>query len=251
MALAARVSAYRTNLRLSPFADPSWGTAGSGSKIRYPSAQPSSSPAPSQPATSQPPANTYADRASSLIAGRDMPFNAAYDSKVSAINTGLQNTLAAYGNDENRIRQTFGFDDTTDPFSRARMLQRAYEQRQAGNTNSYAAAGQLYSGALNRQRANTLTDYQADENALRNQYTDLLNQLAQRRAQAGTDAQMDVADAGFDKLQASLAAPVDANTAATSKEQAAMRFANGDPTVLAAILGLQAPQKKIRRKRRN
>lgn len=45
--------------------------------------------------------------------------------------------------------------DVTNPFSRAALLKRSYQQATAGNTNSMAARGQLYSGALQRAQNET------------------------------------------------------------------------------------------------
>jgi hypothetical protein len=50
--------------------------------------------------------------------------------------------------------------DPTNPYSQAAMLKRSYDQAQTGNTNSYAARGQLYSGALQNAQNESGFQYQ-------------------------------------------------------------------------------------------
>ena len=51
-----------------------------------------------------------------------------------------------------QLEQQYGFNNSSDPYSVAMRLQDAYQSQQRGTTNSLAAQGQLYSGALQNQR---------------------------------------------------------------------------------------------------
>lgn len=56
--------------------------------------------------------------------------------------------------------------DVTNPFSMAALLKRAHTQNVAGNTNSFAASGQLYSGALQNAQNNEGFQYQGGKDSL-------------------------------------------------------------------------------------
>lgn len=108
--------------------------------------------------------------------------------------SGYGNTLAGLANQEQGVRQAYGFDDLSDPFSRARLLDERYQNRNRSNTNSFAGSGQLYSGALqNAQNQSALQNTQ-DVNTARNQYQADLNTIAQNRA----NAQLSLSQGGVD-----------------------------------------------------
>jgi hypothetical protein len=117
-----------------------------------------------------------------------MPFDAGYESQVANINRDLQNTLGQTTYEEQQAKQEYGIDDPSNPYSRAALLQRSYEQGQTGATNQYAASGQLYSGALQNARTENTFQLGAQQDALQRGYQDLLNQLAQRRTAAQQSA---------------------------------------------------------------
>lgn len=101
-----------------------------------------------------------------------------------SLNTAYQDALGRINYDEGRIKQEYGFDDLSNPFSRARLLQRSYQERQAGTKNSMAARGMLYSGArLNQERLDTRAYDQAYD-GLRRNYDDQLQSILDRRLSA-------------------------------------------------------------------
>jgi hypothetical protein len=90
---------------------------------------------------------------------------------------GVQYADAQATYDRGRIQRDFGYGDKgqvdpNNPYSRAALLERNFSQQQAGNTNSFAAQGQLYSGALQNQKNSTTFGYLQNKNDLRNQYAD-------------------------------------------------------------------------------
>jgi hypothetical protein len=64
------------------------------------------------------------------------------------------------------------------PYSKAALLDRNFKQSTLGNTNSYAAQGQLYSGALQNAQNATTFGYLSGSNSLKNQYHDAQHQTS-------------------------------------------------------------------------
>jgi hypothetical protein len=96
-------------------------------------------------------------------------------------NQQLQGAWGTYQSGE--LDREYGFDNTggidpNNPYSRAALLQRSYQDAQRGNTNSYAAAGQLYSGALGRAQSRSYQDYDIGLDRLKTQYGRGKNQIA-------------------------------------------------------------------------
>lgn len=122
---------------------------------------------------------------------------------VGARNVALGNANAAY--DQGNLSFDYGYNpdgsvNTANPYSRAALYQLGYEHQQAGTTNSLAARGQLYSGAIQNQRAADASGYSQQDAA---------NRLAYQRAahgvqsgQLGTyaNAGTGVSDADFSAL---------------------------------------------------
>lgn len=117
---------------------------------------------------------------------------AAYDKQATGVKSGYlaqsRDLLKDYGFQEGSQAFTFGAVDPNNPFSKAALLKQSLERAQRGNTNSYAARGQLYSGALQRSQDKSLGDFQQGENTLLNALRANLGQLGQ--AYAGVDADL-------------------------------------------------------------
>lgn len=65
--------------------------------------------------------------------------------------------------------------DPSDPFSKMSLLQQSYEQSKAGSTNSLAARGQLFSGALGHQRTIDHTNASGAFDTLMKSFQDIVN----------------------------------------------------------------------------
>jgi len=108
---------------------------------------------------------------------------------------GLGNAWDTYS--VGQLNNEFGFGDTSNPYNRVRMLEDSYKHQQAGTTNSYAAQGQLYSGAIQNARNSNATGYARGYDALQRQYQGARNQITrgaldrymQYGAQPGQDLQ--------------------------------------------------------------
>jgi hypothetical protein len=92
--------------------------------------------------------------------------------------------------------------DPTNPFSQAALLKRSYDQAQRGNTNSYAARGQLYSGALQNAQDESGFQYQAGSDKLTKALTDFLARNTSAGSQNDTNLELALGQAAGASVQA-------------------------------------------------
>lgn len=105
--------------------------------------------------------------------------------------------------------------DVTNPFSRAALLVRTHRQNERGNTNSYAARGQLYAGSLQNAQNEEGFRYQGGQDALLKDFSSkwggLYGQWLQAQ-QAGGQQSLDNLAAAQARHQNDPAAPEGYNT---------------------------------------
>ncbi len=114
------------------------------------------------------------------------------------------NSESEVGAQEANTRQEYGFDDTSNPFNRAAMLQRSYTENRTRATNSYAGQGQLYSGALQNAQNENRFQYDKSYDATKREYEGVLGGLRSRRAQIVADAEQRRADAESDRVNSAV-----------------------------------------------
>lgn len=129
------------------------------------------------------------------------PIDPAYEAyKVTAgRNTALADADALYQG--SRIENDYGLgSDTSNPYSRAKLLEENYKRSQRGTTNSYASQGQLNSGAYERMQGENTRNYSMGYDQLARGYGDAKYQNT--RNQLGTYASnaTGVDQAKFDAL---------------------------------------------------
>jgi hypothetical protein len=122
----------------------------------------------------------------------------------------IANRNVALGKGEAAYQQgNLGFDygynpngtiNTANPYSRAAMLQLGYEHQQAGTTNSYAAQGQLYSGAIQNALGEGSRQYGANEAANRLAYQRATHGIQAGQLNTVANAGSGVSDADFQAL---------------------------------------------------
>lgn len=141
-------------------------------------------PAATQPA--QPPVNPALD---GLIAGIDKDR----DTTVGQLEARRPQVLAdygykatGYGSDGAALGLTF---DASNPFSKAALLLRNYNQQQAGTKNSMAARGQLFSGAFLRGKRENEFGYQRGDDAIKKALTGALVGIGSGIASAKSGAE--------------------------------------------------------------
>ena len=161
---------------------------------KLPSRAAAKPPAPRPPAA---PAPTAAP------AQPQQPFNATYEARQSSITRDTANSEAEVTAQEAQVKQEYGFDDVSNPFNRAAMLQRSYAQSQARQMNT--AGNQLYSGS--QENATTEGRFQHDQSydTLRRDYSGQLDQLKARRATIQREAEQRRIDAEAERVNSALA----------------------------------------------
>lgn len=133
-----------------------------------------------------------------------LPYNSNYVGSIGDINKQEGDTQAQINQSEASTKQQYGFDDQSNPYSRAKLLEQSYNQAKAGIGTSYAARGQLYSGATqNAYDANT-SGYNQNYNSLRTSYNTALQDFANQRVNATNSASSARRQAEADALQAAM-----------------------------------------------
>jgi hypothetical protein len=132
-------------------------------------------------------------------------YDAAYDEELAAYRRRLQREQSNIAYERGRTQQEYGFEDATDPYSRARMLERAYTQRRAATTTGLAARGQLYSGALRGAQAENRFGYEQQTAQTRKEYLDRLRGLTERGVGAQEDFEMSALGARREALSRAIA----------------------------------------------
>jgi hypothetical protein len=134
-----------------------------------------------------------------------LPPDPQYTLAQGAAQQQLNTTLSGIQYNRTRAQQEYGFDDTSDPYNRAAMLERAYHQSQSGTLNQEAGRGQLYSGALQSNLDEGRYQYERNRSDLRRQYEDLLHGYTQSEAQARAGYRTTLAGAEGDRIDRALA----------------------------------------------
>ena len=126
--------------------------------------------------------------------------------------------------------------DATNPFSQAAMLKRNYDQAQRGNTNSYAARGQLYSGALQNAQDESGFQYQRGSDTLTKGLADFLARNTSAGAQNDVNLGISLGQAAGTRLQNAPDNPlyqpqIDTAASAVSTQDAANAANGGAPRI--------------------
>lgn len=137
-----------------------------------------------------------------------LPPDAGYEATVGGLNQTHDATQAGLVNQKQQALLNYGYDyvngtltfDPKNPFSQAAMLKRSYDQAQTGNTNSYAARGQLYSGALqNAQNESGFQNQRGNDTLIKN-LTNFLTGNTAALAANDTNLQVGLGQATGDRV---------------------------------------------------
>ena len=142
---------------------------------------------------------------------------------MGSINRDTANSEAEVTAQEANVKQDYGFDDASNPFNRAAMLQRSYTESRTRATNSYASQGQLYSGALQNAQDQNRFGYDKGHDSLRRDYNSQLAALKSRRAQIQAEAEQRRVDAEYERVNAAVANRPTADEAPEAAAPAAAR----------------------------
>lgn len=115
------------------------------------------------------------------MANAPAPKDSLYNTEVGLANQTYGNAMIGAGLKESSTLRDFGLNDEYsatgaqyNPYSRASALQSSYQRDQRTTINSYAAQGQLYSGARENAQAHDNRAYLSDLNSLETGQTEAL-----------------------------------------------------------------------------
>jgi len=162
--------------RKNPWLTQTWGGAGKQAAQAAGAAQPSPYTAPTPP-----------------------PDPAYLSAQASAQrNVALTDADAVYQN--TRLNNMYGFGDTSNPYSRANLLMESYRRNQRGTMNSYAAQGQLNSGAYERMQGENKRNYNIGFDQTSREYQDARYDITRGQVQAYADAGSAVSGAQWEAI---------------------------------------------------
>jgi hypothetical protein len=200
-------------------------------------------PPPSAPVASPPSASAASSGPPPL------PPDATYDQQVAAYGQRRDDTIAGYEGQKTSALADYGYGATYDadgnvasltvdpnnPYSRAAQLKRSYDQSKTGTTNSLAARGQLYSGAMtNAQDAND-RGYLQGQNDQQESLGAILAGIIGGERTARTDYQTNAAGAYGERVGRVPDDPLYSPTPAAA----------ADPTTTAGVVAMLADAPKI------
>lgn len=121
-----------------------------------------------------------------------LPWDAQYETSVGAAGNSRDQALAGLTNQRLGIQQSYGIDQgyndvASNPYSKAALLQASYRQNQNQTLNSYAARGQLYSGALEAGQSFNQNNYLHSNNDLALAYQAALQGVSDKELGANND----------------------------------------------------------------
>jgi hypothetical protein len=153
------------------------------------------------------------------------------DDALSQYAAGRPRTLADYGYtasgyDSSGAPTGLAF-DPNNPFSRAALAKKTFDQSKAGTTTSYAARGQHLSGAYNRAQRNVEFGYQQSSDTLQKGLINALVGIAQGERGANTDYEIGAGQAFGDSVTRAQNTPPSPPPAAAAP--AGLAGAGGNP----------------------
>lgn len=146
--------------------------------------------APQNPYVSNSPGIDPNLEASKVAAGRNVAFADA--------DAGYQNA---------RIENEYGLgSDISNPFSQAKLYEESYKRGQRGTQNSYAAQGQLNSGAYGRAQGENDRNYLMGYDKISRGYSDALANVTRNQLQTYNSNAMGVDQSQYDAILRALRA---------------------------------------------
>lgn len=153
-----------------------------------------------------------------------LPVDPLYDAAAGSANRGLSTTLAGLQYQRGQLGSTYGlgqdasgnvFDDVSNPYSRAAVMKKTYDDRKLGTTTGMAAQGQLYSGALQNAQNENARQNDMGRDSLIRQFMAAQQQIRQGELQAQGTYQDQLGQAGSERLMRALAMRPDPATVPT------------------------------------
>lgn len=182
---------------------------------------------PGRPSTATPGAGTFRPAPSGAASPGPVPFNpmkgvggnnppppvvapqpydpALENAKLGAgFNIGIADSESAYQTGQTTYNTGYnaqGAFDASNPYSQAMLLQDEYKRSVTGTQNSYAAQGQLYSGARLNAQARNDRQYAIGSDVLRRQAMDTHHGIGVNKLQSYASNSLGVSQEAFDALR--------------------------------------------------
>lgn len=142
------------------------------------------------------------------------PWNAQYERAAGAAEKNYGDKLSNLGAQKVISQQNFGIDPgfndyANNPYSRAALLRKSYEANAKGDTNSYAARGQLYAGSLANAQEADQGNYNQGYNTLNKEYLANLGGLSQEGARAKETEENEINEAAWRALEVAQGEPIE------------------------------------------
>ena len=139
-----------------------------------------------------------------------LPFNAERDSTVAGAARNRDISLQNNAYEAQQAQTNYGFDNPlANPYSKAALLQRSYDQFNRGAVNSSAAQGQLYSGSTQDTLDAGMFDFGQQWNQGQQEYQTSLRSIVDKNLGANTEYNDTVQGADAKALADALAQGID------------------------------------------
>lgn len=112
------------------------------------------------------------------------PFDARFEQARATATQRWQDSQLGFEARRQAVKQDYGFDDVSNPFNRAALLQKSYTQGQQARTNTSASSGQLYAGSAQNSQNEGTSRFNQSHDALRRDYQSTLAGLSQEEIMA-------------------------------------------------------------------
>lgn len=133
-----------------------------------------------------------------------LPPDPAFAAAQVSNNRNLQIANADYAYGVGQLRQQYGLEDFSNPFSQAALLRESYLRQQRGTMNQFAASGQGYhgstSGAYQRAQSENTRNYAIADDAMRREYADRMRGMIRGMLGANADYGTNITQADWERL---------------------------------------------------
>lgn len=147
-----------------------------------------------------------------------LPWDSAYEQSATSANAKLANTQIGLGLQKTALEQEYGLspaynDYQSNPYSRAALLEREFQKGNRGTTGSYAARGQLYSGATQNALSANRSSLDQNKDSLEKAYEAALNENREKGLTAENERNGELSGAGWKRVEGAATSELDPETA--------------------------------------
>jgi hypothetical protein len=189
-----------------------------------------------------------------------LPIDQGYQNSLASNQQQYQNLLAQIGYQRNQLNSAYGFTptydgsgnitgesvDTSNPFSKAALLQQSYTRNKAGFSQGLAGQGQLYSSAYQADQDYAGQQYGQGYDALKRAYEQGQQGLTQQGTNALSGLSSNNANAYQTMIQNALASQASQNQAEINSGSYGSQQGFGAPASTGAPKGPKVPKQNVK-----